>query len=88
MEEAQAEILQLKQIDITQINRWLVKPSLQLQSITSKDRKMEDRLPHLERKLYIFEANDLTEPSRLVVQFVGKCVKCVEKGKGNTSRNQ
>jgi hypothetical protein len=30
MEEAHAEILQLKQIDITQINRWLVKPSLQL----------------------------------------------------------
>jgi hypothetical protein len=28
MEEAWDEILQLKQIDITQINRWLVKPSL------------------------------------------------------------
>jgi len=28
MEEAQAEILQLKQIDITQINKWLVKPNL------------------------------------------------------------
>jgi hypothetical protein len=30
MEEAQDEILQLKEIDITQINRWLVKPSLKL----------------------------------------------------------
>jgi hypothetical protein len=88
MEEARAEILQLKQIDITQIDRWLVKPSLQLQSIASEDRRMEDRLPHLENKLYIFEANDLTEPSRLVVQFVGMCVKCVEQGKCNTSGNQ
>jgi hypothetical protein len=35
MEEAQAEILQLKQIDITQINKWIVNPSLQLQSISS-----------------------------------------------------
>jgi hypothetical protein len=88
MEEVRAEILQLKQIDITQINRWLVKPSLQLQSIYLEDRRMEDRLPHLENKLYIFEANDSTEPSRLVVQFVDKCVKCVEQGKVKTSGNK
>jgi hypothetical protein len=30
LEEAQAEILQLKHVDITQIDRWLVKPNLQL----------------------------------------------------------
>jgi hypothetical protein len=88
MEEARAEILQLKQIDITQIDRWLVKPNLQLQSIFSEDRRIEGKLPHLEKKLYMFEANDLTEPSRLVIQFVGMCVKCVEQGKGNTSGNQ
>jgi hypothetical protein len=78
MEEARDEILQLKHIDITQINRWLVSPSLQLQSTYSKYMRMEDRLPHLENNLYTFEANDTTEPSRLVVQFVGKCVQCVE----------
>jgi hypothetical protein len=88
MEEARAEILQLKQIDITQINKWIVNPSLQLQSISSEDRRMEDRLPHLEKKLYTFEANDTTEPSRLVVQFVGKCVQCVEQRKANTSGNK
>jgi hypothetical protein len=60
MEEAHAEILQLKQIDITQIDRWLVKPSMQLQSIVSEDRRMEVKLPHLENKLYMFEATDLT----------------------------
>jgi hypothetical protein len=80
--------LQLKQIDITQIDRWLVKPILQLQFIVLEDRRMEDRLPHLENKLYMFEANDSTEPSKLVVQYVGMCVKCVEQGKGNTSGNQ
>jgi hypothetical protein len=49
---------------------------------------MEDRLPKLEKKLYVFEANDLTEPSRLVAQFVSKCVECIKQGKGNTSENQ
>jgi hypothetical protein len=54
MEEAQAEISQIKQVDIIQINRWLVKPNLQLQSIVSEDRRMVERLPQLEKKLYIF----------------------------------
>jgi hypothetical protein len=49
---------------------------------------MEDRLPRLENKLYTFEANETTEPSRLVVQFVGKCVQCVEQGKGNMTGNK
>jgi hypothetical protein len=52
--ETQAEISQLKQVDIAQIDRWLVKPNLQLQSMTSEDKRMEDRLPQLENKLYIF----------------------------------
>jgi hypothetical protein len=38
---------------------------------------MEGRLPHLENKLYMFEANDLTKLSILVVEFMGMCVKCV-----------
>ena len=80
MEEALDEILQLKQIDITQINKWIVKPSIQLQSVSSEDKRMEYRLTHLEKKLYTFEANDTTEPSILVVQFVGKYVQCVEQG--------
>jgi hypothetical protein len=54
MEEAQTKISQIKQVDIIQINRWLVNPSLQLQSIFSEDRRMEERLPQLENKLYIF----------------------------------
>jgi hypothetical protein len=41
MEEAQAEISQIKQVDIMQINRSLVNPILQLQSIVSEDRQME-----------------------------------------------
>jgi hypothetical protein len=54
MEEAQDEISQIKQVDIAQIDRWLVKPNLQLQSIISEDRWIEERLPQLEKKLYIF----------------------------------
>ena len=88
MEEAWAEIQQLKQVDLTQINKWIVNPSLWIQSISIEARRMEDRIPHIENKLYTFEANNTTEPSRLVVQLVGKCVQCIEQGKTNTSRNK
>jgi hypothetical protein len=54
MEEAQVEISQIKHVDIAQIDIWLVKPNLQLQYIISEDRRMEERLPQLEKKLYIF----------------------------------
>jgi hypothetical protein len=88
LKEAQIEISQLKQVDIAQIDRWLVKPNLQLQSMTSEDKRIEDRLPQLQRKLYLFEAKDVTEPSRLLVQFLSRCVKCLEQGEGSTSKNQ
>jgi hypothetical protein len=64
------------------------KTNLQLQSIISEDRQIEERLPQLEKKLYTFEANNQTEPSRLVAQFVERCIKCIEQGKGNTPSNQ
>ena len=88
MEEAQVEISQIKQVDIAQIDRWLVKPNLQLQSIISEDRQIEEILPQLENKLYIFQANNLREYSRLVAQFVGRCIKCIEQGKGITFENK
>jgi membrane-bound ClpP family serine protease len=54
IEEAQTTIQQLKQVDLIQINKWIVNPSLQLQAISLEERKIQDRLPHIENKLYIF----------------------------------
>ena len=56
--------------------------------MTSEDKIQEDRLPLLEKKLYIFEAKDVTEPSRLITQFVSRCVECIGQGKGSTSKSQ
>jgi hypothetical protein len=49
---------------------------------------MKERLPQLENKLYIFEANNLTDPSSMVVQFVSRCIKCIENRKGSTCGNK
>jgi hypothetical protein len=88
MKEAWAKILQLKQVDLTQANKWIVNPRLQIQYLSLEARRMEDRLPHIEKKLSTFEANDTAEPSRLVVKFVGRGVQCIEQGKASTSGNK
>jgi hypothetical protein len=70
------------------MDRWLVKPNLQLQSINFEDKRIEDRLSKLQRKMYLFEAKDVTEPSRILVQFLSRCVECLEPGEESTSKNQ
>jgi hypothetical protein len=60
LEASQAEISQLKEVDIAQINRWYAKPNLQLQSMIFEDKMIEYRLAQLQKKLYLFEAKDVT----------------------------
>ena len=54
----------------------------------SEDKMIEDGLAQLQNKLYLFEAKDVTKPSRLLVQFLRRCVECLERAKGSTSKNQ
>jgi hypothetical protein len=73
-EEARTTIQQMNQIDLIQINKWIVYPNLQLQATSLGVKKIQDRLPHIENKLYIFEENEATKPFVLVVQIVSRCV--------------
>jgi hypothetical protein len=88
LKEALIEISQLKQVDISQLDRWLVKTNLQLQSMTYEDKRIEDSFPQLHKKLYHFEAKDVAEPSILLVQFLSRCVTCIEQGEGNSLKNK
>jgi hypothetical protein len=86
--ETQLEISQLKQLDITQMDKWLIKPNLQLQSTKFEKGKIEDRLPKIQRKLYVFEAKDTTEPSRILVQFLNRCIECFGPSEGSAVIHQ
>jgi hypothetical protein len=77
-EEAMTTIQQMNQIDLIQINKWIVNPSLQLHVTSSREKKIQERFPQVEKKLYIFEANEATKPFGLVVQLVSRCIQCVE----------
>jgi hypothetical protein len=53
-EEAMTIIQQMNQFDIIQINKWIVNPRLQLQFTSLGEKKIQERFPQVEKKLYIF----------------------------------
>jgi hypothetical protein len=76
MEKKQVEISQISQVDMAQVDKWLVQPSLQLCSIITKDRQVGKILPQLAKSCYTFEASNQEEPSKLIAQLVERCVTC------------
>ena len=75
-------------MDVTLIERWLVKPNIKLQSIKFVDKGIEDRILKIQRKFYLFKAKDLPEPPRSFVHFLEKCVECIGSKEGDTSIKQ
>jgi hypothetical protein len=83
-EETLAAIQEMSQIDLLKINKWLVNPSSQFQALAQEVKRIQERLPHVERKLFTFEVNETIEPSRLVVELLDRCNQCIEHGKAST----
>jgi hypothetical protein len=87
LEEMQVEIPKIKVINVTEIDKWIVMPSLKLQTIKFTRKIIEDRLPELQRKFFLFEAKDIPEAPRVLVQFLGKCVRCLKaEGAGSSTQ--
>ena len=75
-------ISQISQVDMTQVDKWLVHPSLQLCSIITEDRQVGKRFPQMVKSFYTFEASNQEEPSRLIAQLVERCITCTHQAKG------
>jgi hypothetical protein len=69
-------------MDIIQVDKWLIKPSVQLCSISAEDRQVEGKLPQLVKDYYTFEENNQTDSCRLIAQLVEKCITCTQQAKG------
>ena len=70
LDEIQIEISQIKVIDVTQINKWMVKLNLKLQTIVFTGKIVDDHLPRLQRKFFLFEAKDIPEVPRVLVHDI------------------
>ena len=75
-ERDSVDISQMTVVDIVQVDKCMIKPSVQLCAIDIIDGQMEDRLQQLARECYFFEASCQVEPSRLISQLVERCIAC------------
>jgi hypothetical protein len=73
-ERKSAEIYGMDRVDLAQIDRHLTQPSVQLGALKLVNQQIENKLPQLTRECYSAEASCQAEPSRLVTQFVDKCI--------------
>jgi hypothetical protein len=67
LEEMQVDIPKIKVVNVTKIDKWIVMPSLKLQTIKFTRKIIEDRLPELQRKFFLFEAKDIPKAPRVLV---------------------
>jgi hypothetical protein len=63
----------------------MVTSSLKLKTVKFTESMIESRLSELQRRFFSFEANEIPEAPRILVNFLGKCVQCVETEKGSLS---
>jgi hypothetical protein len=85
LEEMQVEIPKIKVINVTEIDKWIVMSNLKLQTIKFTRKIIEDRLPELQKKFFIFEAKDIPDAPRVLVKFLGKCIHCLKTEEGSSS---
>jgi hypothetical protein len=83
-ERDSADISQMNMVDIVQIDKYMIKPSVQLSALDIIDAQMEDKLQQLARECYFVEASCQAEPSRLISQLVERCIACTESVRRQT----
>jgi hypothetical protein len=82
-EATQVAIQEMSQIDFLKINEWLVNPSSQFQVTVQEVKKIQDKLPQIQKKMFVFELNERIEPSRFIVALMDRCTQCIEHGKSS-----
>jgi hypothetical protein len=85
LEEMKAEISNIKLINIIEINKWMVMSNLKLKTIKFTEKMIENRLPELQKRFFLFEANELPDAPRTFVKFLGNCIQCIDAEKGSSS---
>ena len=63
----------------------MVASSLRLENVKFTEKTIESQLPDLQRRFFSLEVNEIPEAPRILVNFLGKCVQCVDAEKGRSS---
>jgi hypothetical protein len=75
----------VKVIDVTQINKWMVRPNLKLQDIEFTGKIVEDRLPGIQNKFFLFQEKDIPDAPTVLVHLLGKCIDYLKREEAASS---
>jgi hypothetical protein len=85
LEERKEEISNIKSVNIAEIDKWMIASSAKLEKVKFTEKTIESQLPGLQRRFFSFEANEVPEAPRVLVNFLKKYVQSVEAEKESSS---
>jgi hypothetical protein len=77
-EEKKMEISNVKAVNISQIEKWMIGPSSILEKIKSTEKEIANQLPGLQRSFFSLEANEVPEVPKALVNFLERHIQTTE----------
>jgi hypothetical protein len=85
LEEKKAEISNIKAVNISEIEKWMMASSSKLEKVKFTEKTIGNQLPGLQRSFFSFEANEVPEAPKVLVNFLEKYVQYIEADKESSS---
>jgi hypothetical protein len=80
-EERRTEISNVKAVNMSEIEKWMIGPSSKLERIKSTEKEIVNQLPGLQRNFFSFEANEVPEVPKALVNFLERHIRATEADK-------
>jgi hypothetical protein len=81
LEEKKMEISNVKAVNISEIEKWMIGPSSKLERIKSTEKAIVNQLPGLQRSFFSLEANEVPEVPKALVNFLERHIQATETDK-------
>jgi hypothetical protein len=81
LEEKKIEISNIKTVNISEIEKWMIGPSSRLEKIKSTEKAIVNQLPGLQRSFFSLEANEVPEVPKALVNFLEGHIQATEADK-------
>jgi hypothetical protein len=85
LEEKKMEISNVKTVNISEIEKWMIGPSSRLEKIKSTEKAIANQLPELQRSFFSLEANEIPEAPKALVNFLERHIQTTEADKESFS---
>ena len=85
LEEKKAEISNIKIVNMAEIEKLMIASSSKLEKVKSTEKVIANQLPGLQRSFFSFEANEISEAPKALVNFLEKHIQESEVDKESSS---